>query len=483
MDAPPDVAALLSELAERGIQLRLEGEALRFSAPVGALTPGLRGRIQEIKPGVIAHLRAVANAPLPATLSQRRFWQLQRLDPDVAFFNAPFMFRLRGPLRPDLLRRALDAIVKRHESLRTTLHERDGILLQIVSPDGGVDWLEADCRGMPEQQALDVPRHEMLRLYDLAKDPVLRATLVRTAEDTHLLQLCLHNVTFDMASLLVILDELSAHYAALADGREPDLPAPVQYSEYQRWHVARLATGMERRRAYWQDWFAKGEPPAWSWPPRQEPAPQAGFASLPTWTCLTPEEHARLQAFSRSHGVTVYITMLTAYLLATRGLTGAADLTIGTSYSDRDDTRFASMIGAGIVVPALRVDMTDDPGIATLLLRVREVVADALTHQDMPVEEVIPRTTKGPLFKLVCSAFAKTPHGRLRLPGIQSEWLDDWWNPVSRPTLYLIIWETPRPGGAGLTCHMMHRQDVWDEATARAMMHAFELRLRAMALA
>ncbi len=472
-----EVAALLEELAERGIQLRLEGEALRFTAPVGALTPGLRARIQESKPAVIAHLRAAAAAPLPATLSQGRFWQLQRLDPDSAFFNAPFLFRLTGKLRPDLLRRALEAVAARHDSLRTTLHERDGTLVQVVGAGGGLDWQAADAA---EQDALDIMRQAMLRPYDLARDPVLRATLVRTADSEHLLQLCLHNVGFDMASLLVILDELSAHYAALAAGRRPDLPAPVQYAEYQRWHAARLATGMDRRRAYWRDWFAKGEPPAWSWPPCEAGRSDAAFSSLPTWAWLSAGQHAALQAFSRAHGVTVYIAMLTAYLLATRQLTGCADLTIGTSYSDRDDTRFASMIGASIVVPALRVDMTDGPEMGTLLLRVRDVVAAALTHQDMPVEEVIPRAAKGPLFKLVCSAFAQTPHGRLRLPDIRAEWLDDWWNPVSRPTLYLIIWEVPGPDGPALKCHMMHRRDVWDEATARDMMTAFEAAVRTM---
>ncbi len=179
--------------------------------------------------------------------------------------------------------------------------------------------------------------------------------------------------------------------------------------------------------------------------------------------------------------MTVYIAMLTAYLLATRQFTGCDDITIGTTYSDRDDHRFASMIGASIVVPALRVDMSDNPGMPELLLRVREVVAAALTHQDLPVEEVLPRDSKGPLFRMVCTAFPETPHGKLRLPGVKSTWVEDWLNPISRPQLYLVIWEAPGPSGTSLTCHMMHRQDVWDHDMALEMMRTFETIVQSMA--
>jgi hypothetical protein len=469
------------ELAEGGIKLRLDGDALRYTAPPGALTPDLRLRLQAAKPAIIDHLRQADTALLPASLTQRRFWALQRLDPDWSFYNVPFLFRLRGPLDPVLLQNALDAIVARHDSLRTTLHEHDGKLVQVIARDGAADWLTADMRDVPENEARTFLRREVLRPYDFTRDRSLRAVLVRVADDEWLFQLCLHNVVFDLASLLVILDELSAHYAALAAGRVAELPAPVQYDAYVRWQAARVASGADRRRAYWENWFAKGEPSPWSWPAPSEPAARSGFDSLPTWACLTPDENAGLQAFCRARGVTVYIAILTAYLLATRELTGCPDLTIGTTYSDRDDHRFASMIGASILVPALRVDMSDNPAMPALLLRVREVVAAALTHQDLPVEEVLPRDSKGPLFRMVCTMFPDTPHGKLRLPGIASAWLEEWLNPISRPQLYLVIWETPTRAGMGLTCHMMHRQDVWDTGLANEMIQAFERILRSMA--
>lgn len=464
---PDDIAALLNDLGGRGIHLRLEGEALKYTAPPGALTPDLRARLQAVKAAVIERLRHSDAAPLPASLTQRRFHALQKIDPDWPFYNVPFLFRLTGPLDPDRLLRALNTIVARHDSLRTTLHERDGGLVQVIAETGETDWTYADTRGAAPEDADALLRRETLRRFDCARDPMLRATLVRVADDVHLFQICVHNVVFDMASLLTILDELSAHCA------DRTLPPPVQYSAYTQWQAARVAAGMDRRRDYWSSWLAKGPQPNWSWPEPAAPRIGASFESLPTWARLAPEQNAALQAFCRSCGVTPYVAVLSAYLLATRELTGCADLTIGTTYSDRDDHRFASMIGATVMVPALRVDMTDDPDLPMLLRRVRDVLATAVANQDLMAGEVIADAPKGPLFKLVCTAFPDTPHGRLRLPGVRTAWVEEWWNPISRPTLYLVVWEAPTPTGSALTCHMMHRQDVWDADTADRMMRTF----------
>ena len=207
----------------------------------------------------------------------------------------------------------------------------------------------------------------------------------------------------------------------------------------------------------------------------------SGFGSLPTWARLTPEQNTGLQAFCRSCGVTRYIAVLTAYLLATKDLTGCTDLTIGTTYSDRDDRRFALMIGASVMVPAVRVDMTGDPDFPVLVRLVRDAVAAAVANQDMVAGDVVPNAPKAPLFKLVCTVFPETPHGRLRLPGIEADWVETWLNPISRPTLYLVVWETPTPRGNALTCHMMHRQDAWDAGTADRMMQGFQAVLGGMA--
>ena len=481
--AADEARELLADLARRGVELHLDGDLLRYTAPAGALTPDLRARLQKAKARVIDALRHTDEATLAASLTQRRFWELQLLDPAEPFYNIPFLFRIVGPLDTGRLRKCLTMIVNRHDSLRSTLHERDRKLIQIVGKFGEVDWREADLRSLPNEAAEKLLQAEVLRPYDLTKDPLLRATLVRMASEAHLFQLCLHNVVFDMASLLVILDEISEHYAALAAERPVNLSEPVQYREFVRWQAARALSNTQRRHDYWSSWLSRGDPPVWSWPARKQPATEVGFRSLPSWTRLSPSETASLQEFCRAQGVTVYIAVLAAYLLMLRQMTGCADLTVGTTYSERDGKRFASMVGASIIVPALRVDMADDPSVPDLLRRIRGVVADAIQYQDLPLEEVIPRETRGPLFKVVCTLFPDTPHGKLRLEGVKTVWVEEWLNPISRPQLYLVIWETPAPDGMSLTCHMMHRQDIWDQQATREAADRFKTILKSIGAA
>ena len=469
MPEPQSVATLLADLAAVGIVLRVDGDALRYTAPSGALTDALRARLQAAKPQVMDALRASHSNLVPASLTQSRFWKLQSLDPEWSFYNEGFLFRLTGPLDAGRLRRAADAVVARHESLRTTLRMVDGRLMQHIAPDGAVDWLEQDLRGVDDTAIRAALLTETQRQFDLAADPILRLMLVRTADDGWLLQLCTHNVVFDLNSLMVILDEISRHYA----GDTAGLPQPAQYANFAAWQNARAATGMARRRDYWQAWLARGEPPRWSWP-ACEPRRKGGFGSIITWARLTPERTARLKALSRTHGVTPYIVVLTAYFLAVRSFTGCDDLTIGTTYSDRADYGLSTMIGASIGVPAIRVDMSYDPPIAALLRRVRDSVAAAVVHQDLSVEQVLPRDASGPLFRIVLTNFPDTPHGKLRLPQIRVVWEEEWLNPITRPDLYMMMWETPTPNGMGLTFNLMHRENVWDQDLAERMMTRFE---------
>ena len=469
---------LFTDLNTRGIRLRLEGGLLRYTSPPGALTPELRAQLQASKAAVIERLRTAPPSVAPTSFPQRRFWELQRLNPEEPFYNDPFLFRLRGPLDTGILLRCFNAIVARHEILRTTLQQRDGELMQLIAPAGEIDWVEADVRQevSPAAAATTLLRREVRRPFDLGRDAGLRTALVRTADEEHLLQVNFHNTVFDLFSLTVVLNELSLHYSAFAAGQSPQLQPPAQYSEYVQWQQSVLITGMEERREYWHEWFRHGDPPAWTWMSQKSAPDQPGFESHVNWVRRSPERSAQFHAMCRRHGVTPYIAVLAAYFLTVRHYTGCADLTIGTTYSNRHGERFASMIGATILVPSLRMDSSDDPSMAVLLGRVRDVLAAALTHQDVPVDQVIARDSKRPLFRVVCSAFPETPQGKLRLPGIEAIWLEDWINDVSRPDLYMVMWENQ----SSLTCHTMHKRDVFEPETAAAMVGLFESALDAM---
>jgi len=460
---------LLTELKDLGIKLRTSGDKLRFTAPAGALTPELRSRLQSRKAEILEYLRSATRYSPPSS-AQRRFWSLQQLNPSATFFNAPFLFRLRGPLDIPLLKRSFDAIVVRYEILRTTLQQLEGELTQVIEPSRESEWEVADLPGRPDAAAKEYLDRELRLPFDHVRSCGLRVLLLRTAEDDYLLHFCFHNTLFDFPSLTIVLRELAAHYRAFSAGQEPDLPEPVQYTEFVSWQESLKASGADERRQYWENWSRPGPPPAWNWRHLDKPVPPpTDFSAHLLVHRLSPELTQKIRALCRRHGTTTYIVALAACFRTIRYFCGCDDLTIGTTYADRQDWRFGSLIGATTVVLAMRVDLSDDPGTGALLSRVREALTASLLHQNVPADRVVP-------FRVVMSAFPETPVGKLELPGVEVTWIDDWIYPVSRPELYVIVWESE-----SLNVSWLPRKDVFDSAQAAAMNRYYEEVLTAMA--
>ncbi len=459
---------LLADLSRRGIVLRVEDGRLRYTAPPDAFTPDLLALVKIHKAALIDLLQT-GESFFPPSFAQRRFWTLQRLNPEESFYNAPTVFRLTGPLDADILRKSLNAIVRRHESLRTTLQEIDGSLMQVVAPSGEIQMTEAAANPAARDEWL---RQNYQLPFDLTRKPGLRVLLLKTGEDEHFLQICMHNTLYDRTSMLVFLQELSLHYAGFVSGNPAVLPAPAQYSEYVQWQESLTNSGMEERQAYWRGWFAKGEPPQWSWKP-SEPAPETpSFEARLTWQRWPVDWTRKLAEFSQSCGATPLICLIAALAATLPRYTGCSDVTIGTTYSSRHHWKFETLIGPTIDVPALRIDVTGNPDFAGLVTRVRTLVADALTFQDVPVERVLSRQPS-PLFRTVLSYFPETPDASLQLPGIQAEFQQEILNSVSRPDLYVMVWHERTPAGDALRGCWMHKRDVFSAATAERMARDF----------
>jgi len=171
----------------------------------------LLAKLRDNKTELLARLQHPAVRTFPPSFAQRRFFNLQKLNPADAFYNVPFVFRLSGDLNVDLLRTAFNEIVKRHENLRTTLEERGGELVQVIAPEGGIDLTYAD----PDGPLPDRLRTEMERPFDLGRQSGLRVLLLRKATSEYFLQFVLHNTLFDQSSLLVLLHELHAANATV----------------------------------------------------------------------------------------------------------------------------------------------------------------------------------------------------------------------------------------------------------------------------
>ncbi len=376
-------------------------------------------------------VRADRAGPLPLSFAQERLWVIDRMDPGGSVYNVPFTLRLRGELDEGALRAALDALVERHESLRTTFPAPGGRPVQVVHPAEGATWrlepLDGVAEGEREARALAAAAEEAVRPFDLAAGPLFRAALFRVAADDHLLVLALHHVVADGWSVGVLFRELSALYAALVRGEpSPLAPLPVQYADFAVWQRGWLAGDtLDRQVAFWRERLA-GAPPLLELPTdRPRPAVRSTRGGAHHFR-LPPAAAESLRALARAEGATPFMAALACFQLLLSIYSRQDDVVVGTPVAGRTHEALEGLVGMFVNTLALRADLGGDPPFRELLGRVREGTLGAYGHQDLPFEKLVdelrpPRDPgHAPVFQVMFSLH-NLPAATLRLPGLTLE--------------------------------------------------------------
>ncbi|MEW1925364.1 amino acid adenylation domain-containing protein [Streptomyces sp. NPDC088360] len=367
---------------------------------------------------------------LPASCAQERLWFMDQLNPGDLRYNVPVFDRIHGPLDVRALSRALDALVARHEVMRTLITAPDGVPRQEIRPPEPVPCPLVDLSALPraarETELARLVRAEYHRPFDLARGPVLRAHVVRLAPRDHAFLLSLHHIVHDGWSLGLFNAELAAFYEAFAEGREPEPVAPqVQYADYALWQRRMLDDGhLDDQLAYWRRRLAGvTELPLL---PTDHPRPVRPTGSGRLLPVVIPAETvAEIRRLCRESGATPFAVLLTALGAALCAHTGEREVTVGTDVAGRTAAETQEMLGFFVNQLVLRIDLAGEPTWRELLGRVHGTVLEALSHQDVPFERVVqalnpPRSRRhSPLFqtKLVLN---NTP-GRsgMEIPGLR----------------------------------------------------------------
>ena len=351
-----------------------------------------RGRTDEGIPVLPRHSESGQPRIFPLSSTQRLIWFNVQRRPRVHMMP-PRAMRLRGPLDVAALEASLHEICTRHEALRTTFGTRDGEPVQIVGTPRPVPLTRVDLRELPpEAREAEVSRlivRESRRPFDLSRDLMLRATLMRLDDEEHVLLLMMHHIASDGESVKVFSGELSALYNALRAGRRAYLPElPVQYVDYVVWQWQRLQDGeLQRLMNYWKDQLADaplalhmpaGQRPLW-------PSRTGGRARqelrMPAW--LLRELHA----LCRRQNVTLFMTLLATWATLLHRYSGEEDILIGTYTANRNRPEVERLIGCFTnFLLVLRHDLGRDPSFTELLRRVRKTALDAFSHSELPEE-------------------------------------------------------------------------------------------------
>jgi amino acid adenylation domain-containing protein len=356
----------------------------------------------------------------PASFAQQRLWFLDQVNPQSAAYNLFSTVHISIPLNMEALKQSLDAIVQRHEALRTIFVVRDGQPMQMIVPHLKVPLLVADLEHLPEAQRetemLRLANEEVQRPFDLAHGPLLRTMLFRLAAEEYLLLLTIHHIVFDGWSEKVFFRELAMFYQAFANGQPAALPElPIQYVDFAVWQRERLQGEMlEEQLTYWKKHLA-GAPAALELPtdrPRLTVPTSRGSMHLFT---LSKSLTDSLKVLSRQEGVSLFTTLVTAFQTLLHRYTGQDDLLLGTDVADRSQAETEDLIGFFVNTLVLRSNLSGNPTFCELLSRVREVILAAQAHQDLPIEHLVkelqPDRSLGqnPFFQVMLSLDVPTP--------------------------------------------------------------------------
>ncbi|MGH8390012.1 MAG: non-ribosomal peptide synthetase [Pseudomonas sp.] len=352
--------------------------------------------------------------PVPLSYSQQRMWFLWQMEPESPAYNVGGMARLRGLLDVDRFDAALQALILRHETLRTTFPSIDGVARQHVHAETGVrlerkDFteLDADSREWQVQHLADDEAHKP---FDLETGPLLRACLVKTAEHEHYFVLTLHHIVTEGWAMDIFARELSALYEAFVDDRESPLqPLPVQYLDYSVWQRQWLESGERQRQLdYWTTQLGREHPLLELPADRPRPPVQSHQGELFRFD-LSDDLAARVRAFNAQNGLTLFMTMTATLATLLYRYSGQTDLRIGAPVANRIRPESEGLIGAFLNTQVLRCQLDGQMPVAQLFEQVRHTVIEGQSHQDLPFDHLVealqpPRSAAyNPLFQVMCN--------------------------------------------------------------------------------
>jgi len=406
---------------------------------------------------------------LPLSFAQQRLWFLTQMDPESGAYNLPFALRLGGALNHRILERSFLALVRRHETLRTTFPAVEGEPRQVVVEVDRFAIPVEDLTALSEsERGTAIGRHagaQAQRPFHLDRDLPIRALLLRVSADAHILLVTVHHIAADAWSLAVVTHEVATIYNALANendgagiqsGDEPEalLPVlPVQYRDFAAWQRQWLQGALlEREIGYWKQRL--GSTPPQLMLPTDHARPERQSYRGGRLTFHVPGEILEpLRRVSRRQGVTLFMTLLAAFKLLLSKLSGQTDILVGTDVANRNRAETEQLVGFFVNLLPLRTDLSGNPSFVQLLGRVRETALGAYAHQDVPFEKIVDSLKltrdlgRNPLVQ-VLFVLQNVPPPSLQLAGVNVESLE-FEHEVSRFDVGLFMEET-EDGCAGL---------------------------------
>ena len=367
--------------------------SFQFSSEKKALLESMLAGNGVAVPSAQTIARRTSNEALPLSWAQQRLWFLDQLAPGDPFYNVDSAIRLSFPLDVQALHRAYNEIVRRHEALRTRFVTVEGEPVQLIEPSLTIPLAAIDLRSLPrserEAEARRLAGDEARRPFNLSTGPLIRLTLVQLGDADYVLLVTMHHIVSDGWSLHIFSREFRGLYLAFRQGFPSPLPElPIQYADFALWQRRQLSTEtLDEQLAFWRSHLDNAPDLRL---PIDSPRPASqSFAGARQYTTISPEIVERLKWTGQREGATLFIALLSAFVVLLQRYCGQDDIVIGTPVANRNRPEVEPLIGFFVNILVLRIDASGDPTFIDLVNRVRQVAFEAYEHQDLPFERLV----------------------------------------------------------------------------------------------
>jgi amino acid adenylation domain-containing protein len=482
------IDSLIHGLRQRDIRLALVNDELSVDAPKGTLQQQDVAQLKAHKGAIIEFLRRHRrrfepppllpngdDGPAPLSLAQQRLWIVDQLaGPDGAMhYHVPSCLRLRGALRVDALKRALDGLIARHEVLRSTVAMRDGLpMLSIPAhAEFALQFVDLSDRAEDEREPALQRRLQLERQkpFDLRVGPLIRGCLVKMGDEEHVLFVTKHHIVSDGWSSQIMWHDICAMYEAFCQDRPNPLPpVRVHYSDYARWQRGWLCGPvLEEHLSYWKRQLAGVSKLDLRFDRVRESAPT--FQGSVHAFVVPTEIAAGLRAISAESGASLFMTVFAVFHLLLSRFGAQRDFAVSTAVAGRNHPGTENLVGPCVNNLLLRLGAEPGMTFHHLLTRARTVVLDAYAHQDLPYEELVAELrADGSASTPVAFVMAAASRNSTRLLDLDLEPVFLRWS-TAKNELTMNVQETPEE----LYGLFEYTSDVFEPRTMERLGHRF----------
>lgn len=412
----------------------------------------------------------------PLSLAQEQLVLREERTPNCpALYNECIIVRMKGQIEPSILEQCILEVIRRHEIWRTSYQIKGGQLSQVVHSPGDFSLATLDLRAIPfHQQRTEIERivgKMVAKRFDLRRGPLLRGCFVRLSDCEPWLCLCAHLSIVDGMSVYQILPtELRALYRAFSCAEPSPLPdLKLQYGDYAWWQ--RQPGQCERRTRqinYWRKQLGANAP-ALNWPKENaRPTRETFFGNIRSFE-LPRDLIQAIKVLSQSEGVTLFLGLLTAFVVLLHGYTGQETIVVGTpSPAGRERQEVQGLLGYFLTPVALRLELAGDPTFKQLLRQAERLLLEAMANDDVPLEVLAGELnapddpSRNPFFNVAVSRQPSLPH-------LETDWSVtsmDIGNGGTPWDLYLAFIDQPQ----GTIARVQYSTDLFELATIDRMM-------------